>query len=102
MEPTPVFLPGEAHGQRSLVGCSQWGHTELDRTEAPWHAHRYPRHSAASRDGKSLSGRPRPSSPRPVGTRQSEAVSCRGTLMAPASLQGPEVRQRHAGLGRTH
>ena len=22
MQPTPVFLPGEFHGQRSLVGCS--------------------------------------------------------------------------------
>ena len=24
--PTPVFLPGESHGQRSLAGCSPWGH----------------------------------------------------------------------------
>ena len=24
-QPTPVFLPGEFHGQRSLVGCSPWG-----------------------------------------------------------------------------
>ena len=24
---TPVFLPGASHGQRSLVGCSPWGHT---------------------------------------------------------------------------
>ena len=24
--PTLVFLPGESHGQRSLVGCSPWGH----------------------------------------------------------------------------
>ena len=24
--PTPVFLPGESHGQRSLAGCSLWGH----------------------------------------------------------------------------
>ena len=23
--PTPVFLPGESHGWRSLVGCSPWG-----------------------------------------------------------------------------
>ena len=23
--PTLVFLPGESHGQRSLVGCSPWG-----------------------------------------------------------------------------
>ena len=31
--PTPVFLPGETHGQRSLVGYSSWGHKELDTTE---------------------------------------------------------------------
>ena len=29
-QPSPVFLPGEFHGQRSLVGCSPWGHKELD------------------------------------------------------------------------
>ena len=32
--PTPVFLPGESHGQRSLAGPSPWGHGELDTTEA--------------------------------------------------------------------
>ena len=32
-QPTPVFLPGEFHGQRGLVGCSPWGHRELDMTE---------------------------------------------------------------------
>ena len=31
--PTPVLLPGKSHGQRSLVGCRLWGHTELDTTE---------------------------------------------------------------------
>ena len=31
--PTPVFLPGEFHGQRSLVGYSSWGHKDLDMTE---------------------------------------------------------------------
>ena len=25
-QPTPVFLPGESHGQRSLGGYSPWGH----------------------------------------------------------------------------
>ena len=30
----PVFLPGKSQGQRSLVGCHLWGHTELDMTEA--------------------------------------------------------------------
>ena len=34
MQPTPVFLPGESEGQRSLVGCRLWGHTESDTTEA--------------------------------------------------------------------
>ena len=29
----PVFLPGESHGQRSLVGYSPWGRKEWDTTE---------------------------------------------------------------------
>jgi len=33
-EPTPVFLPGESHGQRSLAGYGSEGHKELDMTEA--------------------------------------------------------------------
>ena len=33
-QPTSVFLPGESQGQRSLVGCHLWGHTESDTTEA--------------------------------------------------------------------
>ena len=32
-QPTAVFLPGEAHGQRSLVGHSPWGRKELDTAE---------------------------------------------------------------------
>ena len=32
-QPTPVFLPGEFQGWRSLVGCHPWGRTELDTTE---------------------------------------------------------------------
>ena len=31
--PTPVFLPGEFYGQRSLVGYSPWSHKESDMTE---------------------------------------------------------------------
>ena len=31
--PTPVLLPGEFHGQRSLTGYSSWGCKELDTTE---------------------------------------------------------------------
>ena len=33
-QPTPVFLPGESHGQRSLEGYSPWGCKELDTTKA--------------------------------------------------------------------
>ena len=38
-QPTPVFLPGESHRQRSLVGYSPWGHKESDTTEATAHTH---------------------------------------------------------------
>ena len=38
--PTPVLLPGESHGRRSLVGWSPWGREELDITEwLPFHFH---------------------------------------------------------------
>ena len=33
-QPTPVSLPVESHGWRSLVGCSPWSLTESDTTEA--------------------------------------------------------------------
>ena len=32
-QPTPVFLPGEFHGQRSMAGYSPWDHKESDTTE---------------------------------------------------------------------
>ena len=32
-QPTPVFSPGESHGQRSLAGYSWWGHKELEMIE---------------------------------------------------------------------
>ena len=33
MQPTPIFLPGEFHGQRSLVGCIPWGTKESNMIE---------------------------------------------------------------------
>ena len=30
---TPIFLPGESHGQRTLVGYSPWGCKDVDATE---------------------------------------------------------------------
>ena len=32
-QPTPVFLRGESHGQRSRAGYSPWGRRESDTTE---------------------------------------------------------------------
>ena len=32
-QPTPLFLPGKSHGQRSLTGYSLWGCKELDATK---------------------------------------------------------------------
>ena len=32
-QPTPVFLPGESQGQRSLAGYSPWGGKESDTTK---------------------------------------------------------------------
>ena len=32
-QPSPVFLSGKFHGQRSLVGYSPWGHKELGTTD---------------------------------------------------------------------
>ena len=32
-QPTLVFLPGESHGHRSLVGYTPWGRKESDTTE---------------------------------------------------------------------
>ena len=32
-QPTPLFLPGESQGQRSLEGCHLWVHTESDMPE---------------------------------------------------------------------
>ena len=34
MQPTPVFSPGDFHGQKGLAGYSPWSRKESDRTEA--------------------------------------------------------------------
>ena len=42
-QPTPVFLPGESNGQRSLAGYSPWGHknghnlaTKMNHHQSSW------------------------------------------------------------------
>ena len=44
--PTPVFLSGEFHRQRSLASYSTWGYKEVDMTEQL--THRVPPHSCYS------------------------------------------------------
>ena len=69
-QPTPVCLPGESHGQRSLVGYSPWGHKELDMTKATSHTHtrtvdkagkspRFPEKGIHPHNGKEWKGWPR-------------------------------------------
>ena len=41
-QPTPVFLPGESHGQRSLEGYRPWGPTGSNTTKATEHTHTWP------------------------------------------------------------
>ena len=36
-QPSPVFLPGESHGQRSLADYSPWGRKDSDITEVTQH-----------------------------------------------------------------
>ena len=39
---TPIFLPGEPHGQKSLAGYSPWGRKESDMAEVTEHMHKHP------------------------------------------------------------
>ena len=40
-KPTPVFFPGEFHGQRSLADYSRWGCKESDVTGQLTHTHKH-------------------------------------------------------------
>ena len=54
-QPTPVFLPGESHGWRSMVGYSPWGRKELDTTERASHSTPLVTNSDADKDQASHS-----------------------------------------------
>ena len=59
MQPTPVFLPGESHGQRSLVGYHPRGHKESTMTEC-MHTHTHPHpHSTIYKLSLKIERRPR-------------------------------------------
>ena len=40
-QPTPIFLPGKSHGQRSLVGYSPWGSERAGHGWATEHSHHF-------------------------------------------------------------
>ena len=42
--PSPVVLPGKAHGQRSLAGCSPWCHKRVTWLSTHAHIHTYIQH----------------------------------------------------------
>jgi len=61
--PTPVLLPGEPHGQRSLEGCSPWGlrvrhDLATQQQQQPEPASYIPRVSLAAAAAKSLQSCP--------------------------------------------
>jgi len=54
-QPTPVFLPGKFHGQRSLTGYSPWGHEEADMSE-PLSTHTGEKRGTAGREERKAGG----------------------------------------------
>ena len=85
--PTPVSLPGESHGQRSLMGHSPWGRPESDTPE-----HRQQR--APPPPGSS----PCPSGARPGPVRFPIFLTLVSQLAPPASARSPGEE----GLGLAH
>ena len=66
-QPTPVFLPGESHGQRYVVGHPPWGCKESDLTEQLTYPHIYIKYgSVYASILLSPFVSPSPSSPSPV------------------------------------
>ena len=107
-QPTPVFLLGEFHGQRSLVGCNNpWGHKKLDINEqqtfslsctypplAPSTLH----HTHSTLNGLSENSAPRKS---PVlclwGPLEANTLFLRSCsfLLSPAAAASPSCCQKH-------
>ena len=98
--PTPVFLPGEFHGQRSLVGYSLWGRKELDKTERPMLCFQVmvgrgvPRCKTRAKDMSKSYGSQTASPPGPV-----HFILCkrREAILRASSWKPCEMRQ-HAGF----
>ena len=85
---TPEFLPGESRGQRSLAGCSPWGRTDSDRTEATEHTR------AAAENRASAS-------PVPAAPQQSRSTwPCCGLAFPAARAAGVDGYAGKERLGR--
>ena len=56
-QPTPVFTPGESHGQRNLEGYNPQGHKELDMSEVTQHALTQGYREQDSHQGQMVQGR---------------------------------------------
>ena len=83
-QPTPVFLPGESHGLRSLVGYNPLGHNESDTTE---HAHTHTHtHTTGSSFFLFLSASPSCDSSKPCPTWPSTTTNRR---LRSAGSRGP-------------
>ena len=115
-QPTPVFLPGESQGRRSLVGCSPWGRTESDTTEATWQAGRqalcicefFPS-SSGGKESACNAGNPAliPGSGRSPGEGNGNPLqySCLGNSMDSGAWQAPwdmDCRVGHDWVTNTH
>ena len=75
-QPAPVFLPGESHRQRSLVGYSPWGHERV-------------RHNLATKHNKKRHQRVccLPLSPCHVSISKEDVRACQVTSVMSNSLQ---------------
>ena len=113
-QPTPVFLPGKSHRQRSLAGYSPWSCKELDTTEATEYAYTYThthththtyihtgmyimykieiiadRGRRRKRDGEKERGSLCGLGPRTPWTGRIAPNSAKGSLTSPVTVSGP-------------
>ena len=102
-QPTPVFLPGKSHGQRSLAGYSPWGSKELStakwrsaraRTHARAHTHT---HTHTCRFSHWLHYHPLLSRPLGYFSSLQESSFCAAVNSQP---QGPVYRTNKSAWGR--
>ena len=78
------ILAWKTHGQRSLAGCSPWGHKESDTTEQHTHTHRHDSHmppKAVTWEGR-----------KHMGTRRGSFLCCVSAALSGQSLHWPTIR----------